>query len=97
MQHEAAYFGNVAGNTTTVARELHGGKYAIDVVGNISGNGTVTVQRLGPDGTTQLAAAAAFTANGTTTVDMPDGQYSVVTSATNASAVYVTIARIPTS
>jgi hypothetical protein len=39
--------------------------------------GTVTLQALGPDGSTWLTAATAFAANGTETADLCPGQYRV--------------------
>ena len=64
-------FSNIS--ATTAAFNLWGGKYAVDVVGSTFG--TVTLQRLGPDGSTYLTALTAFSANGTANADLPSGQY----------------------
>ncbi len=50
-----------------------GGKYQVSVVGSTFG--TVTLQALGPDGSTYLNAATAFSANGLAVVELPPGQY----------------------
>ena len=62
-------------NATTAAFNLDGGKYCIDVIASTFG--TVTLQRLGPDGSTYLTALNAFSANGTANADLPPGQYKV--------------------
>jgi hypothetical protein len=66
-------FSNI--NATTSSFQLYGGEYAVDVIGSTFG--TVTLQRLGPDGSTWLTALTAFAANGTATVDLPPGQYKI--------------------
>jgi hypothetical protein len=62
-------------NATSGTFVLYGGEYCIDVLGSTFG--TVTLQRLGPDGSTWLTALTAFAANGTATADLPPGQYRV--------------------
>jgi hypothetical protein len=62
-------------NATTAAFQLQGGKYNVDVIGSTFG--TVTLQRLGPDGSTYLTAMTAFAANGLAVADLPKGQYKV--------------------
>lgn len=47
--------------------------YCLDCIG--SSYGTATLERLGPDGSTYLTAATAFSANGTETVALPAGTY----------------------
>ena len=65
-------FSNIA--ATTAQFGLGGGTYNVDVVGSTFG--TVTLQRLGPDGATWLNALAAFAANGgATAANLPAGQY----------------------
>lgn len=77
---------------TSTQFELHGGVYVMDIVA--TGTGTVTLQRLGPNGTTFLVATAALTATGPSpTLYLPPGQYNVVTA--GLTAVYATIARVP--
>jgi hypothetical protein len=70
---ENKQFSNI--NATTALFGLDGGKYAMDVIGSTFG--TVTLQRLGPDGSTMLTALTAFAANGSATADLPPGQYKV--------------------
>jgi hypothetical protein len=70
---ENAKYSNIA--ATTAVFNLDCGKYCVDVIGSTFG--TVTLQRLGPDGSTYLAALTAFSANGTANVDFPPGQYKV--------------------
>jgi histidinol dehydrogenase len=54
---------------------LLGGKYGVSCV--VTGTaGTVSLQILGPDGST-FVNAASFTANGTATVDLRAGKYQV--------------------
>ena len=66
-------FSNI--NATTAVFNLDGGKYCVDVIASTFG--TVTLQRLGPDGSTYLTALTAFAANGTANADLPPGQYKV--------------------
>lgn len=81
-------------SATTAAFELKGGAYTLDLVA--TGSGTVTLQRLGPDGSTYITAdpAAALTANGTTgAMALPQGLYRV--NIATFTAVYVNITRVP--
>lgn len=87
--NESVLFSNIS--ATTAAFALRGGRYNVDVIG--TGFGTVTLQRLGPDGSTWLPALANFTANGTQLADLASGSYrfAIVT----ATAVYAAVVRIP--
>jgi hypothetical protein len=60
-------------SATTAAFQLRGGRYGITAIGTAFG--TLTLQVLGADGTTWLAAATALTANGTALLDIPGGSY----------------------
>lgn len=75
--------------------DLKGGLYAIDYVG--TGTGTVTLQRLGPDGTTYLniTLTPAITASSgdPSPQNLPPGRYQVVIATLTAS--YMTITRVP--
>ncbi len=62
---------NISATTGTFI--LQGGKYAMDVIG--TSFGSVTLQRLGPDGSTYVTAATAVVANGAATLDLPPGLY----------------------
>ena len=64
-------FSNIS--TTTAGLPLLGGLYGLAVIG--TSFGSVTLQILGPDGSTYLTAATAITANGTALADLPPGTY----------------------
>jgi hypothetical protein len=59
---------------------LQGGTYGISVVSGSLGTGTVTLEMLGPDGTTLIQAVPAFTANGYGSISLPPGQYELAMS-----------------
>lgn len=86
---EAVKFSNIS--ATTAPFVLKGGQYQYTVVATWGG-GSVTLEQLGPDGSTYLTAATALTANGGGTVDLPPGQYKFVIA--TATAVYAAIVRI---
>jgi hypothetical protein len=71
--------------------ELTGGLYLLECVA--INYGSVTLQKLGPDATTWLTAATAFTANGTETASLTRGTYrwAVATS----TGVYTQLGRCP--
>lgn len=52
---------------------LRGGRYGVEVIGATFG--TVTLQKLGPDGSTLLTVLAAFSASGVALVDLTPGYY----------------------
>jgi hypothetical protein len=68
--------------TTPAAFTLPGGLYGVTVMG--TGFGTVTLQRLAPDGTTYVTALTAFGANGYQSVYLPSGTYQLAISSTTA-------------
>lgn len=72
--------------------ELLGGLYQFDVIA--TGAGSVTLQRVGPDGATQVTAMTAITTSGGAQAYLPPGTYQAVT--TGLTAVYATLVRIPT-
>lgn len=90
MATDAQHFTNIS--ATTAAFALIGGKYGVSYSATWGG-GSVTLQILGGDGATWVAALSNFTANGYSTVDLPPGQYRFAV--TTATAVYLAIARIP--
>jgi hypothetical protein len=69
-----------------------GGKYMLAATATWNA-GNVTLQTLAPDGSTWVPAASALTADGSTTPYLPPGQYRFAI--TSATAVYVSIARVP--
>jgi hypothetical protein len=87
---DAQHFSNISANTS--AFTLAGGKYGVSYSATWGG-GSVTLQALGPDGSTYLTAATAFSANGYSTVDLAPGQYRFAV--TTATAIYLAVARIP--
>lgn len=81
-------FSNIA--STTAAFQLAGGWYGVAVIG--TGFGTVTLQILGPDGTTYLTATTAFSANGYTLLQLPPGSYKFAI--TTTTAVYASVTAV---
>ena len=71
--------------------ELTGGIYLLECIA--SNYGSVTLQKLGPDGVTWLTAATAFTTNGTETAYLTRGTYRWLVS--SAIAVYTQLGRVP--
>lgn len=84
-------FSNIS--ATTSAFQLGGGWYTVACIG--SSFGTVTLQILGPDGSTYMTALTAFSANGISTVQLPPGQYKVAI--TTTTGVYFSITPINVS
>jgi len=68
---DAKAFSNVS--ATPASFQLRGGTYCVDVIGSTFG--TVTLTRLGPDGSTYLTALTAFAANETANATLPPGVY----------------------
>lgn len=87
---EAVRFENIA--ATTSAFVLNGGKYTFAVAATFGG-GSVGIETLGPNGSSWLSVGTPPVAAGVTTYDLPPGQYRVVI--VTATAVYVTIVRVP--
>lgn len=79
-------------NATTAAFSLDGGRYGAEFLATWGG-GSVTLQKLGPDGTTYNTAMNAWLANGTALADLPAGSYRLAVA--TATAVYVRLRRIP--
>ena len=83
---------NNAAAGTGLAFTLTGGLYAIETLA--TGAGSITLQRLGPDGATWGAAATAITTTSNfSTAQLPPGQYRWLTS--GFTAIYATVQRIP--
>lgn len=60
-------------SATGSAVQWGGGRGVVCVVATFGG-GSVTLQYLGPDGSTWLTAATAFTANGLASFELPPGR-----------------------
>jgi hypothetical protein len=78
-----------------------GGEGLFALAGTVSG-ATVTLQVLGPDGTTYLSAvkkdgttAAALTAVGCLVVELPPGRVRALVASGTPSGLYATLTRIP--
>ena len=87
---DSQIFSNISATTATF--QLSGGLYGIDYLATWGG-GSVTLEKLGPDGSTYLPAAVAATANGSIAVYLTACTYKFVIA--TASAVYLSIQRIP--
>jgi len=72
---QGRYFLLSNSNASSATFLLKAGKYFIEVIGSTFG--TVTLQKLAPDGSTFLAAVTAFSANGTASADLPSGTYKI--------------------
>jgi hypothetical protein len=81
---------NASSNSATF--QLLGGLYGITATATWS-SGSVTLEMLGPDGSTFVTAATAFSANGYETAYLPPGTYKWVIA--TATAVYARVTRIP--
>src|SRR5579859_3012038 len=79
-------------SATTAGFYLLGGRYAFGVNATWGG-GNAQLQVLMPDGTTYIAAAASFTADGTAVYDLPPGTYKLAI--TTATALQFFLVRVP--
>ncbi len=71
----------VAGATATQGPfELLGGEYGVTVHTDTWNGASVTLQILGPNGTTYVTCVTAFTADGYATVFLPPGQVQMLVS-----------------
>jgi hypothetical protein len=73
---------------------LRGGQYGVTVLATWGG-GSVTLQRLGDDGSTYVTVLTAFSANGYATAYPPSGTYQFAIA--TATGVYVNITSIVTT
>lgn len=90
---DGAFFSNIS--ATTDPFPLDGGVYVVDALATWS-SGTVTLQRLGPDGANYLTAATALSADGTSGgVVLSRGTYRFAVA--TATGVYVGVSRVPGS
>jgi hypothetical protein len=81
-------FKNISATTAPFA--LMGGTYG--VTATAATWGTVTLQTLGPDGSTWIVALPSFTANGYGAISLPPGQYRFAIA--TATGCYIAIAGI---
>lgn len=66
-------FSNI--QATSTAFSLQAGEYAVECIATTFG--TVTLQLLGPDGSSYVTAATAFSANGVAVYKLPSGTYKI--------------------
>jgi hypothetical protein len=83
---EKVSFSSIAANTAPFT--LRGGNYGITVSATFGG-GSVTLQRLSPDGSTYVTVVTAFTAAGYASANLPSGTYRLTIA--TATAVYADI------
>lgn len=79
-------------SASTGAFYLKGGRYGFAAVASWGG-GSVELDILGPDGTTWLATAVAFSADGYKTIDVPPGQYRITVD--TATGIYISLTNVP--
>lgn len=79
--------------SVSVSGALLGGDYGMVVSSGTFGGGSITLNALSLDGTTEVAVAPAFTANGYLQISLPPGQYQIAVA--TATAVYAALSRIP--
>jgi len=91
-QVEKFSFSNIATNTTPFV--LRGGNYGVTVTATFGG-GSVTLQRLAPDGSTWVTVVAAFTAVGYANAFLPGGSYRLTIA--TATAVYADVVSTQTT
>lgn len=74
--------------------QLLGGKYWFGAVGSFN-SGTITFQRIGPDGNSPITVGTALTTGGGNTSDLPPGTYQVTISSSTTAAIYWEVVRVP--
>lgn len=74
--------------------QLQGGKYWFAAVGSFN-SGTITVQKVGPDGNTLLTPVTGLTAAGGNATDLPPGTYQVTISGSTTAVLWWELVRIP--
>lgn len=79
--------------STSAQFTLSGGKYWLSAVGTFN-SGSVTLQRVGPDGITLVTVATALTAAGGNVSDLPPGTYQVTISGSTTAALWWEVVRI---
>jgi hypothetical protein len=90
---EIVSFKNIA--ATPAPFNLRGGSYGISAHSATWSAGSVTLQRLAPDGLTYVTVLTAFSADGYASVNLPAGTYQLAIA--TATAVYADITSIATT
>jgi hypothetical protein len=81
------------GSASSAQFQITGGFYCLDAIATWGG-GSVTVQRVGPDGSTLISTALTLSANGTIEGYLPPGTYQITVA--TATAVNASLVSIPT-
>ncbi len=89
---EVNSFSNIS--ATTASFILRGGCYGVTAKATWGG-GSVTLQRLSPDGATYVTVLTAFTADGYASANLPSGTYRLLVA--TATAIYVDVVSIVTA
>jgi len=84
---ETKVFANISATPATFA--LRGGGYGVTVHAGAWNSGSVTLQRLAPDGATDVTVMTAFTADGYASANLPSGTYQLAIA--SATGVYADI------
>lgn len=82
-------FSNIS--ATPAAFKLQGGLYGVTAHATWGG-GTVTLQRLAPDGSTYVTVLTAITADGYASVALPNGTYRLLVA--TATAIYIDVVAV---
>lgn len=89
---EIKSFSNIA--ATPAAFVLRGGCYGVTVHATWGG-GSVTLQRLSPDGSTYVTVMTAFSADGFNSGNLPGGTYRLLVA--TATAIYADVVSVVTT
>ena len=91
-QVEYVVFKNIS--ATPASFTLRGGNYGVTAHATWGG-GSVTLQRLSPDGSTYVTVLVAFSADGYANLNLPSGTYQLLVA--TATGIYVDIVATVTS
>lgn len=91
-QVEYVVFNNIS--ATPASFTLRGGNYGVTAHATWGG-GSVTLQRLSPDGSTYVTVLVAFSADGYANLNLPSGTYQLLVA--TATGIYVDIVATVTS
>lgn len=83
------------GGASSAQFSLLGGDYGVTVHAGTWSSGSVTLQRIGPDGSTLITVLTAFSTDGYAVVRLPPGTYQFTVA--TATGVYASILHIPRS
>lgn len=84
--------------TSSAPFTLKGGKYAVSELATFAMSDTLSLEYLGPDGSTYVSVGSALVfaaTGGYVVIDLPPGQYKWVLGSTHVTAIYAAVVRIP--